>query len=275
MRLSKTTTDPSDAHAAAPVGTADGELLQALGLGVRYGGVHALREVDLVLRAGELCGVIGPNGAGKTTLFDVISGHRTPTGGRLLFGGDDITDRSAVWRARHGMRRTFQRQQVFGALSVEDNLLAAQDWHRRDGGMVADVLGLQLGRRHRRERAERTAHVLELCGLTELRAVPAGRLPIGTARVVELARAVVDRPRVLLLDEPSSGLGSSDTEQMATVIAQLRDETGCAVLLVEHDMAFVMDLCDRVVVLDLGSVLAEGTPAQVQAHAGVRSAYLG
>lgn len=260
---------------SAPSSPAPPELLRASGLGVRYGGVHALREVDITLAAGELCGVIGPNGAGKTTLFDVISGHRSPTSGTLALDGHEITDRSSVWRALHGMRRTFQRQQVFGALTVEDNLLAAQDWRRSDGGLLADVLGLRLGRRHRRERRERARHILEVCGLTEVATVAAGRLPIGTARIVELARAVVDEPRVLLLDEPSSGLGHRDTEDMAQIISQLRDETGCGVLLVEHDMAFVMNLCERIVVLDLGAVLAEGTPAEVQSHDEVRAAYLG
>lgn len=250
-------------------------LLSGRGISVRYGGVHALRDIDIDLEAGELCGVIGPNGAGKTTLFDVISGHRLPTTGSLALNGNDVTDRSAVWRARHGMRRTFQRQQVFGVLSVFDNLLAAQDWRGADGGMLVDVLGLQVGRWHHRERAARADHILEMCGLDQVRDIPAGRLPIGTARLVELARAVVDQPQVLLLDEPSSGLGSADTANMARVIGQLRDETGCGVLLVEHDMGFVMDLCERIVVLDLGAVLAEGSPAEIQAHEGVRTAYLG
>ncbi len=255
--------------------TPDVPLLRVEDIGVRYGGVHALNGVDLSVSAGELCGLIGPNGAGKTTLFDVISGHRSPTAGLLAMGGVDITSRSAVWRARHGLRRTFQRQQIFGVLSVEDNLLAAQDWRQGDGGLLSNVLGLPVGRRQQAERAARAAHVLEVCGLSDVRSVPAGQLPIGTARIVELARAVVDGPRVLLLDEPSSGLSSRDTEAMGHVIDQVREETGCGVLLVEHDMAFVMARCERIVVLNLGSVLAEGTPSEIQADPLVRAAYLG
>jgi branched-chain amino acid transport system ATP-binding protein len=231
--------------------------------------------VDLTLGAGEYCGLIGPNGAGKTTLFDVVSGHGRPTSGRIELLGTDVTARSAVWRARHGLRRTFQRQQVFGALTVEHNVLAAEDWRGGEGGFVADVLGLPLGRSLRQEREARVDHVLELCGLTEVRDEYAGNLPIGAARMVELARAVVDEPQVLLLDEPTSGLSHEQTQRLAEVVDAVRQETGCAVLLVEHDVPFVMAHCQRVVCLNLGEVLAVGTPAEIQADAAVREAYLG
>ncbi|MFD9335433.1 ABC transporter ATP-binding protein [Streptomyces sp. NPDC060028] len=250
-------------------------VLQGSGISVRFGGVTALSGVDLGIRAGEVCGLIGPNGAGKTTLFDVLSGIRRPDRGRMLLDGADITRRSPVWRARHGMRRTFQRQQLFGQLSVADNVLVAQEWRGGGGGLAADLLSSPARRRREHERRERGERVLESCGIGPLGAAYAGGLPVGQARMVELARAVADPPRVLLLDEPASGMSAPERERLATVVRRLAAEEGCAVLLVEHNVAFVMDLCTRVVVLDLGTVLAEGTAAEVRADPLVREAYLG
>ncbi|MEV7416258.1 ABC transporter ATP-binding protein [Streptomyces sp. NPDC089919] len=238
-------------------------VLEARGIQVRFGGVRALDGVSLGLRAGEVCGLIGPNGAGKTTLFDVLSGIRRPDGGAVLLGGGEITRRSPVWRARHGMRRTFQRRQLFGQLSVADNLLVAQEWRGGRGTAPA------------RRRRERTAAVLDECGMAGLADAYAGTLPVGPARMAELARAVADPPRVLLLDEPASGLTAPERERLAAVVRRLAAAEGCAVLLVEHNVAFVMELCSRVVVLDLGTVLAEGPPAAVRADPAVREAYLG
>ncbi|MET9610604.1 ABC transporter ATP-binding protein [Streptomyces sp. NPDC006512] len=252
-----------------------GYVLEASGISVRFGGVRALTGVDLGVRAGEVCGLIGPNGAGKTTLFDVLSGIRRPDRGRILLDGVDVTRRSPVWRARHGMRRTFQRQQLFGQLSVADNLLVAQEWRGGGGGLAADLVAFPARRRRERERRERGERVLASCGLGTLGARYAGGLPVGRARMAELARAVADPPTVLLLDEPASGMAAPEREQLAGVVRRLAEEEGCAVLLVEHNVAFVMDLCARVVVLDLGTVLAEGTAAEVRADPLVREAYLG
>ncbi len=242
---------------------------------VRFGGVVALDEASLSVPAAEIRGLIGPNGAGKTTLFDTISGMRAPGSGRVVFRGEDITDRSASWRSRHGMRRTFQRQQPFGWLSVEDNVLAALDYHGGGGGIVADLIGAPSRRRRERERRTKAHVAIERCGLAELAGEAAGRLSIGKVRLLELARAIVDEPTVLLLDEPTSGLEESEAERFAAIVRAFRDETQCAVLLVEHDMPFVMALCDRITVLDLGRVIAEGTPAEVSADELVRSAYFG
>ncbi|MFE5771780.1 ABC transporter ATP-binding protein [Streptomyces sp. NPDC056485] len=255
--------------------TARPYVLEGCGISVRFGGVKALTGVDLGVRAGEVCGLIGPNGAGKTTLFDVLSGIRRPDRGRMLLDGVDITRRSPVWRARHGMRRTFQRQQLFGRLSVAENLLVAQEWRGGGGGFAADLVGSPARRRRERERRERAERVLAACGIGSLGASYAGALPVGQARMAELARAVADPPRVLLLDEPASGLSAPERERLAAVVRRLAEEEGCAVLLVEHDVAFVMDLCTRVVVLDLGTVLAEGAPAAIRADPRVREAYLG
>ncbi|MEV5608657.1 ABC transporter ATP-binding protein [Streptomyces sp. NPDC052225] len=232
-------------------------VLEAEAVGVRFGGVRALDGVGLRLAVGEVCGLIGPNGAGKTTFFDVVSGIRRPDAGRVLLDGADVTRRSPVWRARHGMRRTFQRQQLFGQLTVADNLLVAQEWRRR---------GADTGRANA---------LLRDCGLADLSTSYAGTLPVGRARMVELARAAADRPRVLLLDEPASGMTAEERARLAAVVRRLAEEDGCAVLLVEHNVAFVMELCSRVVVLDLGRVLAEGTPEGIRADERVREAYLG
>jgi ABC-type branched-subunit amino acid transport system ATPase component len=253
----------------------DGVALALSDVTVRFGGIVALQEVSLHAAPGEIVGIIGPNGAGKTTLFDVVSGIRTPNDGRVVLLGEDITRRSSKDRARLGLRRTFQRVQAFGWLSVEDNVLAALEWRGGGGGFVADVVGFPTRRRREAARRERVEEVLERCGLVAVRKEMAGALPIGIARMVELARAIVDEPKVLLLDEPASGLDEVETVRLGEQIQSVRDETGCAVLLVEHNAGFVMRQSDRVVVLNLGTVLAEGSPAEVQRNQAVRDAYLG
>jgi branched-chain amino acid transport system ATP-binding protein len=200
---------------------------------------------------------------------------RTPDTGHVRLEGADVTNTSAVIRARKGLRRTFQRVQTFGWLTVEDNVLTALEWRGGGGGLVADLVSLPTRRRIERARRQRVAEVLEECGLTTVRLELASALPIGLARMVELARAIVDEPRVLLLDEPSSGLDETESARLGERIQVLRREHGCAVVLVEHDVGFVMRHCDRIVVLDLGRVLAEGTPQEIRANSVVRTAYLG
>jgi ABC-type branched-subunit amino acid transport system ATPase component len=249
--------------------------LEARGVTVRFGGVYALRDVDLTVGRGEIRGIIGPNGAGKTTLFDCLTGVTRPTAGTVALHGADITRRSAVWRSRHGMRRTFQRQQVFGWLTVEDNVLSALEWRGGAGGSVADLVRFPTRARAERARRERVDEVLELCGLSAVRARFAGSLPIGLARLLEMARAIVDGPSLLLLDEPTSGLAEEETTRLGDLVRALRTDRGCAVLLVEHDVPFVMGLCDRITVLNLGQVICDAAPDEVMADAAVRDAYLG
>jgi branched-chain amino acid transport system ATP-binding protein len=242
---------------------------------VRFGGVAALQNITVGFPANEVCGLIGPNGAGKTTLFDVLSGLRAPTSGTVWLNGANITHRSATWRSRRGVRRTFQRQQTFGWLSVEDNVLMALEWRGGGGGMLADLAGSPTRRRREGGRRRRVAEVLEVCGIADVRKVPAGGLPIGRARMVEMARAIVDPPMVLLLDEPTSGLEQSEVEGLGQTIQRVRQAEGCAVVLVEHDVGFVMEQCHRIVVLNLGTLLADGTPEQIRDDKQVGAAYLG
>ena len=250
-------------------------LLELTGVNVRFGGIKALDEVSLSADAGEVLGLIGPNGAGKTTLFDVISGVRRPNDGTVVFDGRDVTRLASVDRARLGMRRTFQRVQTFGWLTVEDNVLAATEWHGGGGGFLADITGWPGRRRRETERRAAAVAVLERCGLRGVRKELAASLPIGIARMVELARALVDTPKLLLLDEPASGLDEAEAARLGAQIQEARDETGCGVVLVEHNAGFVMEQCDRIVVLDQGQVLASGTPDEIQSNRLVRDAYLG
>ncbi|GAA2574921.1 ABC transporter ATP-binding protein [Actinomadura fulvescens] len=238
---------------------------------VRFGGVHALTDVTFTVPAGETCGVIGPNGAGKTTLFDVVTGLRRPTSGSVALRGTDVTSTSAVRRSRLGLRRTFQRPQVFGRLTVLDNVLAATEWHGGGGGLAADLVGRPSRRRLESSRRAKAGEALDRCGIADLATAYAADLPIGQRRMVELARAIIDDPDVLLLDEPTSGLDADQAARFAAVIGDL-DAT---VLLVEHDVGFVMEACERIVVLDLGKVIADAAPARIREDPVVRAAYLG
>jgi branched-chain amino acid transport system ATP-binding protein len=256
-----------DASPATPV-------LEAREVTQRFGGITAVDRVSLTVHAGTVHGLIGPNGAGKTTFFDCIAGVQKPVAGTVLLDGHDVTSASSVARARRGLRRTFQRQQVFGWLSVEDNVLLALEWHGGGGGVVGDLLRLPARRRRERDRRERSDHVLEQCGLLELRREPAGGLSIGELRRVELARAIVDAPRLLLLDEPTSGLEDSEIDQLGEIILGLRNSRECGVLLIEHHIPFVMQYSDELSVLELGRVIARGTPDEMMQSEVVRQAYL-
>jgi branched-chain amino acid transport system ATP-binding protein len=272
--LSGNGTQPA-AGAAATLAPAAEAVLEIRDVHVSFGGVKALDGVSLSVVPGEVCGLIGPNGAGKTTLFDVISGVRLPTRGRVFLSGEDVTTTSPIDRSHLGLRRTFQAVQVFGWLSVIDNVVAALDWEGGGGGLLADLVASPTRRRRDRERRARAREALELCGLGAVADAPAGSLPIGLARMVELARATVDPPKVLLLDEPTSGLDASEAHRLADRMASICDAARCAVVLVEHDMDFMMSQCHRLVVLNLGQVIAAGTPDEVRADESVRAAYLG
>ena len=182
---------------------------------------------------------------------------------------------SIAGRARRGIRRTFQRQQTFGWLSVEDNLLVAMEWRGGGGGATADLVRWPARWRLEAERRKRVAEVLEICGIANQRSLPIGNLSIGESRLVEIGRAIVDEPSVLLLDEPTSGLQDAEVERVGVLIRQIVAESGSAVGLVEHDVGFVMDICDVITVLDLGCVIAHGPPEEIRRSSVVMEAYLG
>ncbi len=247
------------------------DLLSARGISVRFGGLHALDTVDLDVPPGQITGLIGPNGAGKTTMFNVLSGLIEPTAGTVFLAGRDITDWAPHRRGRAGMSRTFQRLELFARMSVEDNLTAA--WESSHRGAIFG--------RGRTERRRRVAEVMELVGLGSIAHRVAGELPTGLGRMVELGRALCTDPKVLLLDEPSSGLDLSETNRFSSVIQSLvagAGQTGdqpLGILLVEHDMALVMEVCATITVLDFGRRIAQGTPAEIRGDPAVRAAYLG
>jgi ABC-type branched-subunit amino acid transport system ATPase component len=266
----------SEAGTGSPLRTpTDEPVLRAVDVSVRFGGVVALSDVSVDSYPGEVLGLIGPNGAGKTTLFDVLSGIRPPSAGRIEYGGEDVTRRSPTWRSRRGIRRTFQRQQMFGWLTVEENVLVALEWRGGGGGLIADLVASPTRRARERDRRRRTEEVLELCGIADVRDQPAGKLPIGRARMVEMARAIIDEPRALLLDEPTSGLEEAESANLGESMQRVCRERGCAVVLVEHDVGFVMQHCHRIAVLNVGRVIATGSPEEIRADAAVQEAYLG
>lgn len=235
--------------------------LEVAGVEVRFGGVLALRGVDLTVDAGSVTGLIGPNGAGKTTLFNVVTGLQKAQRGSVTLDGEELSQLPPHRRARMGIARTFQRLEVFGSLTVRENVLVAAEIRRR---WARD------GSNPRRVADEVIAQV----GLGPVARVRCDTLPTGMARLVEVGRSLATRPKVLLLDEPSSGLDDQETDELGDLLRTLAEQ-GTAVLLVEHDVELVMSVCSRVHVLDFGRILAVGTPAEIQADPDVRAAYLG
>jgi branched-chain amino acid transport system ATP-binding protein len=236
-------------------------LLDVDEVSVRFGGQTALNLVSLEVEAGCVTGLIGPNGAGKTTLFNVITGLQTPMHGKVLLNGIDITGSPTHERAQRGLARTFQRLELFGSLTARENLQVAAEIPRRWGPIEDDP--------------ESTVEAtLEFIGLRDVADQRADVLTTGQARLVELGRALVTNPKVLLLDEPASGLDGNETETLSSLLANL-SAGGTAILLVEHDMSLVMHACSRIFVLDFGRVIADGSPDEVRRDEGVIEAYLG
>jgi ABC-type branched-subunit amino acid transport system ATPase component len=249
-------------------------LLAAEGITVRFGGVVALDGIDLTVAAASIVGLVGPNGAGKTTLFGVLSGLVRPRAGRVALNGVDVTGASPQRRARLGLARTFQRLELFSELNVRDHLVVAHRVReRRDRALLRDLVGL--GGRPAPGEDDAVDRLLELLALTHVAYRPVTMVPLGTGRIVELARALATEPQIVLLDEPTSGLDGHETEQVAAALRTIRAERGVACVLVEHDVELVLDLCDHVTVLDFGRVIARGEPGEIRASTAVQAAYLG
>jgi branched-chain amino acid transport system ATP-binding protein len=247
-------------------------LLEAVDIVKRFAGITALDGVSLDVEPGEAVGLIGPNGAGKTTFFNCLLGLLRADGGVVRFDGSDITRVPVYRRARAGIGRTFQRMELFAGMSVRDHLLVAERSRLGTGRFWRDVLNLAAPTEDERARADAT---LDLLGLTDLADAPIEALSLGRGRLVEVGRALMTDPRLLLLDEPSSGLDGRETAALAETLRAVQSERGTAVLLVEHDVEFVRTFVTRVFVLDFGTLIASGPTDDVLASDEVRRAYLG
>ncbi|MBV8159528.1 MAG: ATP-binding cassette domain-containing protein [Acidimicrobiia bacterium] len=249
--------------------------LECTGLVKRFGGIRAVDEVDLTVMPHEVVGLIGHNGAGKTTFFDVISGFLTPDGGRIRIFGEDVTDYAPYRRARTGLGRSFQDARLFPSLTVAETISVALERHLASRDPFAAAFRMPACTDSEAAVAERVEEVIEQLGLAAFRQRPIGELSTGTRRIVELACVLAQRPSLLLLDEPSGGVAQAETEALGPLLRKVATDTECTMIVIEHDMAMISALCDRLVALELGAVIAEGTPAEVLSHPEVIASYLG
>lgn len=249
-------------------------VLEGIDLAVRFGGVKAVNGVSVSLGEWEVVGIIGPNGAGKTTLFNLLTGFHRPDTGRVLMNGDDITTEAVHERAGRGLGRTFQNVGLVKSATVVDNLVTAQ--HRAAGyGAVAGMLGSSLSFERERAIQDEARRLLDLLGLGHVADATAGRLPYGTRKLVELATVLAARPSILLLDEPTSGMGPEEASRFGEHLLDLRRALGLSVLMIEHHVPLVAAVCDYVYCLNSGELLVEGPPETVRSHPEVVRAYLG
>ena len=247
-------------------------LLSVRGLSKRFGAFQAVQDVTFDVEQGEIVGLVGPNGAGKTTLFNCVTGNLRGDAGTVEFDGRDLRRMPSYKRARLGIGRTFQRVEVFPELSVRRHLLVAIRARSGEGSVLKDLCGLNHATSQEQTKAD---EILELVGVAGDAETPVAALGLGTCRLVELARALATEPRLLMADEPSSGLDTKETADLAKVLRSVQRDRGMAFLLVEHDLRMVSDVVDRVLVMDLGGLISQGTCDEVMADPPVRRAYLG
>jgi ABC-type branched-subunit amino acid transport system ATPase component len=238
-----------------------------------FGGVTALQDVSFSVGSGEITGIIGPNGAGKTTLFNIVTGIYSPTAGKVFYEGKDITGFPPEKLAGLSMVRTFQGIELFNQMTILENVMVGLHTKSRSG-IFASIFKLPGQVREERRIKERAAYWLEFTGIADLADTKAANLPFGKGRLLEISRAMALEPHIILMDEPAAGLNSRETADLAVMIKKIRD-SGVTVALVEHDMDLVMDICNHIVVLNIGCKLAEGTPREIQEDEKVITAYLG
>ena len=249
-------------------------LLEITALQMRFQGITALKDVSFTMNTGAITALIGPNGAGKTTLFNCVTGMYTPTSGKVTFDGHDITALPAYRISRYGIARTFQNLALFGGLSVLDNLLVGA-YQQGSSGLLQGALRTPKTRREQKASLEAAYEVLAFLGMEETANVLPSELPYGRQKQVEIARALMQKARVILLDEPMAGMSTSEKAAMSVLIRRVRERFNISFLLVEHDMPTIMEISDKIVVLDFGEKIAEGTAEEVQNDPAVIAAYLG
>jgi branched-chain amino acid transport system ATP-binding protein len=250
-------------------------MLECAGVVKRFGGITAVNDVDLKLRDGQILGLIGHNGAGKTTLMDCISGFLTIDGGRVFLRDRDVTEWAPHERARGGLGRSFQDAMLYPSLTVAETVAVALERHLESRDMVAAAFQLPASYESELAVAMRVEELVDLMGLGAFHEKLTGELSTGTRRIVDLACVLAQQPRVLMLDEPSGGVAQRETEALGPLLLRVRDATGCSILVIEHDMPLLSSICDRMVALELGGVIAEGTPQEVLEHEKVIESYLG
>ncbi|MBQ7095041.1 MAG: ABC transporter ATP-binding protein [Clostridia bacterium] len=271
----KTKMVPVPSHSIVPERDVDkSPILECRHLGIDFGGLHAVQDLNLAIGRTEIAGLIGPNGAGKTTVFNLLTKVYQPTRGTILLDGMDTSGKTTVQINKMGIARTFQNIRLFDNLSVEDNVKIGLH-NQNTYSMATGVLRLPKYWRTEKKNHERALELLSIFDMQDMADMKAGSLPYGAQRRLEIVRALATNPKLLLLDEPAAGMNPSETAELMENIVKIRDTFQIAVLLIEHDMNLVMNICEGICVLNFGQVIAKGTPDDIQANPAVIEAYLG
>jgi len=253
---------------------ANNVMLTAEGIGLRFGGIKALVDIDIDVRQGEIFAIIGPNGAGKTSFMNCINGFYRPQNGSIYFEGNEITHLPSHRIAELGIGRSFQGLQLFNGLNVLDNIMAGRHFHFKSGPL-SDAIYFGRTRREEIKHRKVVEDIIDFLEVAPVRKQLVGSLPYGLRKRVDLGRALAPEPKLLLLDEPLAGMNRDEKEDIARFVLDISEEMGITIAIVEHDMGLVMDICERVVVLDFGRKIAEGTPEEIRSNEEVIQAYLG